>query len=542
MDVAYSLVRQQRITSKELFEKHADPFRTMGRELVVCCECGQPVMLRGSVSGQMRPHFAHYRQKSDAIENAVPCDSRVSGGSYEYIKGEQKKHKTYGLGHLIRRFELYQSIALHDHMRAIASMFVITGGVEISAYHEGQAVARLCAELRAEKQDPVDRIFFEQESVEWVDYRRLPPEEQERLLKLSQKKDDEFENAVKEIHEEDKAEFIKKQTLLRSRLELSTMLRCFADLCFQPHVMEITKVGLWQPAYDAATEPDATLEVIEKARSFEMVEHLFRYLSSRAAERNRHSVFFSALMPSACAALDEIAEGLPPGKAISFQAVQDHCETLAKRVMALPADIHADRKPAEIFMPVGKVLGLASVADAYGNFVGEKHLGQRLFLGTTTGLSEKERGAFLRFCTEATHYLIPAQLSQFPFRKVFEDVLYRPQEIEKHYEFTNSDDGFIYLGHDPALDQIWHRPSVKIGKSIDPERRGRQLAGQCLPRPLRIHRVWYVSDMRRAEQTVFQNLQRKRSKGNKEIFHLQIQEAGSRIDHTLRRANLLEIG
>jgi hypothetical protein len=542
MDVAYSLVRQSRVKAQDLFTKHSDPFRTVGRELVCCCECGQPVMLRGSLGGRMRPHFAHYKLANGKIEDAVPCDSRVSGGSREYIKGEQKKHKTYGLGYLIRRFELYQSIALWRDSPHFIVFEYINEGIGSSPFDGGadQAWVNQCRGIDG------DNLII----------RIMNPKRRDRnwqnvyadLAEIVRKGSaDEIQAAAAEYDSRQETEFIKRQTLFRASLRTDALVRPFLEYCFSATGHTALHNAMWKPAIDQAESPDAALDVIEAGRSAELASNLYLYLCSKASERNRFSVLVSSIMLFGHSLVHEVwAKSYAHNSNCAepyahFDQIRNHLRSVSEQAAE---SIAAGGKPNSVAML--QFASMLMLLGACGNHLGDSGLNARLICDLQDVCKQYDDPQLCEKVIQAVMQLtmlrVCNSLATLPYRSVFNDVLHRPEDIEKHYRFTNSDDGFIYLGHDPALDQIWHKPSVKVGRSIDPERRGRQLAGQCLPRPLRIHRVWYVSDMRRAEQLVFQSLHRKRSKGNREIFHLQVSEAAGRIDSILRRSNLLEVG
>jgi hypothetical protein len=513
----------------------------MGRELVVCCECRQPVMLRGSLSGLVRPHFAHYKVTEGKIEDAVPCDSRVSGGSKEYIKGEQKKHKTYGLGYLIRRFELYQSIAMWRHDPKFLCFAYFREGVEIDAFNNPGEKSLVKSWIDPTGDNLVLRV---------ADPKRLThgwyKSDKDIEAKALSGDEDLLKEAISQYQAKEEIRFIKNQTLFRTSLRTDGQTRAFLDSIFTQEVFDSFWDSDWRDAIEAAEKDGATLEVIEKGRTIELASNLFRYLCSRSSERNRFSVLLSSVMPHGISAVTFCSNELGRGKDrhehyVGFPNIRGWYRVVAEKAAAEVRE--------KGFASCTELLHLSAVlllCSAYGNPVDHNSLGSFL-LADLLEVCKSEDGTsvstkLVSQMIYMTKSLVKLMLERLPYKSVFEDVLYRPEEIEKHYHFTNSNDGFIYLGHDQALDHIWHKPSVKIGKSIDPERRGRQLAGQCLPRALRIHRVWYVSDMRQAEQVVFQNLQRKRARNNREIFHLQLSEAAGRIDSILRRTNLLEVG
>jgi hypothetical protein len=355
--------------------------------------------------------------------------------------------------------------------------------------------------------------------------------------------------------------FLSSQTLFRAYLSkkdgIVALGHHLVSNFYRDKISEHYWSSYWAPAKEAALkvaeayfDAEAEIGAIELSRNAEIAYDLHKYLSTRATERHRLSLLFSLCMPWAAAGLELYASDKAACKNFFTEEEMEN----AAVSLALRASVAYENKEGAAYSYAQMHLAVRFILDVYRSSVGlcadtglpaaDSKLIDALEnkYGKVSSGNPAEINRVLMLLSSTAPDLFAETMVDFPYSSVFEDVLYHPEEIEKHYCFSNSDDGFIYLGHDPALDRIWHKPSVKVGKSIDPERRGRQLAGQCLPRPLRIHRVWYVSDMRRAEQLVFQSLQRKRAKGNREIFHLQVSEAAGRIDSILRRSNLLEVG
>ena len=122
----------------------------------------------------------------------------------------------------------------------------------------------------------------------------------------------------------------------------------------------------------------------------------------------------------------------------------------------------------------------------------------------------------------------------------FEDIsLSDLEELEFFNKGTNSS-GFIYTATSKDLQLIYkYDDIVKIGRSIDPLRREVQLSGQLLNNPVKISKLWRVSDQVKAESIIFEELSNFRIKKSREIFNLNSNKSDLMISKILKENDLL---
>lgn len=528
MNQAFSLARQRRVSATEIFEHHTDAFKGMGDEVVICCECGQPVQLKGSLGGTIPPYFSHYAINKNAPEKAIPCDSRISGGSREYIKNEQRKHKTYGLSYLIRRLDLYQALsvfrAVKEYKADVIEPVVLTSSGEINIA------------IDANNFEPA-RKAMEQGGQLVYKVRQLPEDMTE--------------------HSEEGRRYIEAGVMFRDRLGKSKAMRDDPSLPVfnKTHLKEFADT-FWDPAIAEGLKQEASLKQEKSARNASLTKNLFSYLTSKGSERSQLSSLVSAWFNYATAAARCYGNTFKNKEMVFTEEdlikAAFHCGMVA---IEARFGLREMDESHHLGMNACFYNGLRFYLDAtraaigvpiLASSTGENPIDNLIRRSMDEKIQETNSLEDVRLSHEGTGFLwyntvgaVADTLRHLPFSDVFSDILRKPLHIDSLYDKSNGQDGYIYLAHDKALDQIWHKASVKIGKSIDPERRGRELAGQLLPRPLTIHRVWYVTNRSKAESLVFQAMRRKRANAHKEVFHATVSEAIARIDNTLRRSNLL---
>jgi len=122
----------------------------------------------------------------------------------------------------------------------------------------------------------------------------------------------------------------------------------------------------------------------------------------------------------------------------------------------------------------------------------------------------------------------------------FEDILLSDLEQFECFNNETSSSGFIYTATSKDLQLIYdYKEIVKIGRSIDPVRREVQLSGQLLNNPVKISKLWKVSDQVKAESIIFEELSNFRIKKSREIFNLNSSKSELMITKILRQNDLL---
>lgn len=554
MDQAFSLVRQCRVSAADFFKQNTDPSLLLGKDVVCCCECRAPVMLRGSEGGAVRPHFAHYPVPSDKIEEAVPCDSRVTGGSESYIRSEQKKHKIYGLGYLMRRFDLYQVLALNNAVPPGTPMFPrletwkvdrepTQGELAHMATIPGKPQLvdmRLRFGLTTETDSLSKAVVAEQLRLR----RQIDP--RNRHIKMLTMGDTvinrdpglDIYKGIKQYYLSDKRFRVNRMTeaatssgefefIAASKIaELSSDMLLLAaskqnERLFSSVQLSVFTFCLAEAVGRFRADKQAKLQPWGKIENGDLVisrEEFFDFLTDLCAKQI-----------SFISGWDDADRWLIT-KGEIFQrniCTLDGWIELAGPLWYAPLAMHA-------LWFINTACWLKQEPDCAGGLMTSLDVMARVEIK-----GQNTQAILDTYALNTALVIAPLLLQEMPFQDVFRDMLADPERIDRLAETNTGREGFIYLAHDKALDLLWGKKTVKIGKSSDPERRGRQLAGQVLAKPLRIYRVWLVRDMDKAERLVFDGLRKKRAAANRELFHANVVDAGSRIDTILRGSGLL---
>ncbi len=87
-------------------------------------------------------------------------------------------------------------------------------------------------------------------------------------------------------------------------------------------------------------------------------------------------------------------------------------------------------------------------------------------------------------------------------------------------EETSQGYGYVYVMSNPSMPGI-----VKIGRSIDPNRRGSELQSTGVPTPFKIEYAAMVRDMSKVERELHERFASQRVNRNREFFNLPVDEA-----------------
>lgn len=76
-------------------------------------------------------------------------------------------------------------------------------------------------------------------------------------------------------------------------------------------------------------------------------------------------------------------------------------------------------------------------------------------------------------------------------------------------------EGYVYILRDPLNNNV-----IKVGFSINPFKRVKQLYNTSTPLPLNIYQIWWVRDMRLAEKAAHECLRGHRINERREFFEI----------------------
>ncbi|MFC3153176.1 GIY-YIG nuclease family protein [Litoribrevibacter euphylliae] len=76
-------------------------------------------------------------------------------------------------------------------------------------------------------------------------------------------------------------------------------------------------------------------------------------------------------------------------------------------------------------------------------------------------------------------------------------------------------EGYVYILRDPMNNNV-----IKVGFSINPFKRVKQLYNTSTPLPLNIYQIWWVRDMRLAEKAAHECLRGHRINDRREFFEI----------------------
>ena len=507
MEYAFSLVKDETLHVDEFLKLDGDSGYLIGRNLIVCDECRRNVYL--NKGDKIKPYFSHYKESDEAKK---VCKRRVNGYSEHYVRQLNKRRSKLRVGYFQQRFEDLIFLTIIELFEKTNRYFATYGAFESQPNDEGIVLLKVNDE---------NKLWL-------LDHLR-------EILRLSFKaKSDTVKESTKQI-EKFFEQWSEDVDLFEKLFVLSRK--------------DVVEDNFWSSFNFSLSE-----------NNLKFAKEIIRYLNTKHAKPLFHCLYVASLFLSLSIASNKLHHFNVPDsnereklfgteffdKDWLESFIDDQKTEPRLKNLLLLLLLEFDR------IKTGK-------KDVSGNI---KNLFEKFLSGKTPFKKNDIEGKKVELIsnTDKRWYLghnnfdiaftelVGFSLKIFSIcdlasiaRRNYGDDMETPDELLLNATAKNR--GFIYIAWTPFGKTMWEKQlkeksfsdAVKIGKSDDPERRKKEIAGNFAP-PDSVEIIDYypVLDMSKAENYVHNNLKRFRLSSNREVFGLDKENANELVNNIMK--------
>ncbi len=518
MEYAYSIARLETLHVDEFLELDGDSGYLIGRNLIVCDECRRNVFLnRGD---KIKPYFSHYKE-SDITKKV--CTKRVKGYSKHYVRQLNKRRSKLKIGYFQQRFEDLIFLTLIEMFEKNNKYFIMYGKNRTEPHEDGIAVLPINNETKLSLLDHLREVLASslqnKRSIEMV----------EMLANLSK--------GWAGDEETFKTLFFKSRKLIKDDIFWSKYDFNYSDDNYKfayetwKHLQTKNAKPLFHGLYIASLYFTLAVQFISfyEANTDDLDERL------KLLAENRKSDFLNI---SWIEGFMEDQKIYPKDRSL-FLATIVMIDAIQNKRFKLE---NQNLKFEELF---NKFLESKTALDFTSNGKTETKMVPNTSKEWYLDFIESDPKENAKF--QSLFEILGNSLRIFSIcdlasvaRRNYGDNMQSPDELLLNATAKNR--GFIYIAWTPFGKTMWEKQlkekafsdTVKIGKSDDPERRKKEIAGNFAP-PDSIEIIDYypVIDMTKAENFVHNKLKKYRLSSNREVFGLDKDNANNLVNNIM---------
>ena len=475
MDYAFSHIKMETLSVEEFLELDGDSGYLIGRNLITCDECrGNVFLKRGE---KVKPHFAHHQFK----ESNKGCTLRVGKYTPQYVRQLRVKQSKLRVGYFQQRFEDLIFLTIIEMLEKNKKPFLIFTAIEGNK-DSGFLPVKI---NNKNKLKVIDELRFL--------LTNFDPNKNPFIDALKKQ----FRTYSKDLDNEFKEDFFRARNV----------------------------------ALDGGDFRLKDLDFTNNEDNFQFAKETCRHLNNRGTDPLFKSLYISALYLFLNIELQSIHKTF-----FNFEYITSD---LSKNEFGDFFDLeHLEKILFEKNIPIHLKFNLLFFLRAFEDIKFKKPKKDISALVNKFSsevvdqeLSKKESSemweiTYQEFLVWVFRVFSFTDLSAIA-RRNYGDNMQTPDEVL--FNSTDKNRGFIYIAWTPYGKDMWESQlkakglpdALKIGRSDDPERRKKEIAGNFAP-PDSLELVDYhpVMDMKKAERFVHSKLNKYRLSSNREVFGL----------------------